>query len=129
MASETTTPNIGLQVPAYNQPNWQVPLNYDLNLLDLMLGGIIPMPALANFVITNIGAQIAAVSVSETPAGVVPGNAYTLSFTPAIILGFYWNGMFQRPGIDYTLVGTLLTLTSSSTSSGDSVYVVYLKTS
>jgi len=127
MASETLTPNIGLQIPAFNQPNWQVPLNFDLNLLDLMLGGVIPMPALADFVITNIGAQIAAVSVTETPAGVVPGNVYTLSQTPTFIIGFYWNQVFQRPGIDYTVTGAVITMTSSSTATGDSVYAVYLK--
>jgi len=39
MASETTTPNIGLQVPSYNQGNWQVPTNYNWNLIDLIFGG------------------------------------------------------------------------------------------
>lgn len=129
MASETLTPNIGLQVPAFNQPSWQVPLNYDLNLLDLMLGGVIPMPALANFVITNIGAQIAANTVQETPAGVVPGNSYTLSQTPALILGFYWNGVFQRPGgLDYTLTGKTITM-NTATYASDVVWVIYLKAS
>ena len=127
MASETTTPNIGLQIPAFNQPNWQVPTNYNWNLLDLMLGGIIPFPALADFVITNIGTQIAAVAVQETPSGVIPGNVYTLSHVPSIILGFYWNGVFQRPTLDYTLIGAVVTLTSSATSTGDAVYAVYLK--
>lgn len=127
MPSETTTPNIGLQVPAFNQSNWQVPLNYDLNLLDLMLGGVIPMPALANFIITSIGAQIAAVTVQETPTGVVPGNAYTLSFVPSLILGFYWNGVFQRPGIDYTVAGAVITMTNSATATLDTVFAVYLK--
>lgn len=127
MASETTTPNIGLQVPAFNQSNWQVPTDFNWNLIDLMLGGIVPFPALANFIITNIGVQIAAVSVSETPTGVIPGNAYTLSFTPTMILGFYWNGIFQRPVIDYTLTGAIITLNGSATSSGDNIYAVYLK--
>lgn len=127
MPSETTTPNIGLQVPAFNQSNWQVPLNFDLNLLDLMLGGVIPMPALANFIITNIGAQIATVTVQETPAGIVPGNAYTLSFVPSLVLGFYWNGIFQRPGIDYTVAGAVITMTNSATAPLDTVFVVYLK--
>jgi hypothetical protein len=126
MASETTTPNIGLQIPAFNQPNWQVPINYDLNLLDLMLGGVIPMPALADFIITNLGAQIAANAVSETPAGVVPGNAYTCSQVPNFIFGFYWNGILQRDGIDFTLSGAVITMTSSATSSGDTVYVKYI---
>lgn len=127
MASETVTPNIGLQVPAFNQSNWQVPLNFDLNLLDLMLGGIVPMPALANFIITNLGAQVAANSVSETPSGVVPGNAYTLSHVPTFIFGFYWNGVFQRPGVDYTAAGAVLTLTVGATSTGDNVFTVYMK--
>lgn len=127
MASETSTPNIGLQVPAFNQPNWQVPTNFNWNLLDLMLGGIVPFPALSNFIITDIGVQIAAVSVNEVPTGVIPGNAYTLSFTPSLILGFYWNGIFQRPVLDYTLVGAVITLINGSTSTGDNVYAVYLK--
>lgn len=127
MGAETVTPNIGLQVPAFNQSNWQVPLNFDLNLLDLMLGGIIPMPALADFIITNIGIQIAAVFVNETPTGVVPGNSYVLTHAPAVVFGFYWNGILQRPnGLDYTLAGSTVTM-NTSTSSGDVVWVVYLK--
>lgn len=127
MAGETVTPNIGLQVPGYNQPNWQVPTDFNWNLLDLMLGGIIPMPALAGFVITNLGTQIAANSVTETPSGVVPGNAYTLSHTPSFIFAFYWNGIFQRPTLDYTLSGSTITLNTGATSTGDNVYVVYMK--
>lgn len=127
MGAETVTPNIGLQVPAFNQSNWQVPTNFNWNLLDLMLGGIIPMPALADFVITNIGTQIAAAFVNETPSGVVPGNSYTLSFTPAVIIAFCWNGIVQRPnGLDYTLTGSVITM-NTATSAGDSVYVIYLK--
>jgi hypothetical protein len=38
-AAQTVTPNIGLQVPAYNQTNWQVPITYDLNKIDLLLSG------------------------------------------------------------------------------------------
>ena len=126
MASETTTPNIGLQVPAFNQANWQVPLNFDLNLLDLMLGGVISMPALAGFIITSLGAQVAANATAETPAGVVPGNVYTCSKTPNFIFGFYRNGIFQRPGLDYSLLGAVITMIGSSTSSGDTVFVVYI---
>lgn len=38
-AQTTLTPNVQLQVPAYQQTNWQVPIIYDLNLLDGILGG------------------------------------------------------------------------------------------
>lgn len=35
----TLTPNLSLQVPSFQQQNWQVPLNYDLGVLDSILGG------------------------------------------------------------------------------------------
>ena len=128
MASETTTPNIGLQVPAFNQANWQVPLNYDLNLIDLIFGGSVQVPALwvVNLVLTNIGAMLAAGYVAETPAGALPGTVYTLSKTPGLITGVYVNGIFQRPGIDYTAVGAVITL-SFATSSTDTVYATYFQ--
>lgn len=129
MASETTTPNIGLQVPAFNQANWQVPTNFNWNLLDLIFGGEVTVPALsvADFIITNIGQQIANSFVTEAPIGVIPGNAYTLTYPPTVLFGFYWNGVFQRPKIDYTLLGSVITMTSTATSAGDNVYAVYLK--
>ena len=40
------TPNISLQVPAYGQQNWQVPLNSDLILLDQLLSGNSSLPGL-----------------------------------------------------------------------------------
>lgn len=129
MASETSTPNIGLQVPAYNQGNWQVPTNYNWNLLDLIFGGEVTVPALsvANFIIANIGLQIANSFLNEVPSGVIPGNSYTLANVPTVLYAFYWNGIFQRPGIDYTLSGQTITMTTSATSAGDNVYAVYMK--
>jgi hypothetical protein len=128
MASETTTPNIGLQVPAYNQGNWQVPTNYNWNLLDLIFGGSVQVPALnvLNFTIGNIGAQLAAAFVAEQPAGVVPGTVYTLNNAPAIVLGVFYNSGLQRPGVDYTLVGAVITL-NFVTQVGDVVYALYFK--
>lgn len=57
---------------------------------------------------------------SETPAGAVPGTAYTLSAAPpsGVLQGFFINGLFQRPGVDYTLSGAALT-TARATSAGD----------
>lgn len=128
MAGETSTPNVGFQIPAFNQANWQVPINYDLNLLDLIFGGQYTVPALsvANFIIANIGMQVANSFVPEIPTGVIPGNAYTLSFVPTVLFGFYWNGVFQKPGVDYTLLGGVITMTGA-TAAGDTVYAVYLK--
>jgi hypothetical protein len=129
MAGETSTPNIGLQIPAFNQPNWQVPTNYNWNLLDQIFGGEVTVPGLsvADFIIANIGLQIANSFIKEVPTGVIPGNVYTLANTPSVLYGFYWNGIFQRPGIDYTLSGNAITLTSGATVAGDTVYAVYNK--
>lgn len=38
-AQSTLTPNVGFQIPAYQQTNWQVPINYNFNILDTVLGG------------------------------------------------------------------------------------------
>ena len=83
----------------------------------------IPAPTAA----PTVRLKIAAVFVSEAPAGVIPGNAYTCTHTTTTLIGFYWNGVFQRPGIDYTRSGAVLTFTASATASGDNVFVVYLK--
>jgi hypothetical protein len=40
------TPNLQLQIPAYGQQNWQVPMNYNFNRLDLFLSGGLPLPNL-----------------------------------------------------------------------------------
>lgn len=132
MASETTTPNVGLQVPAFNQANWQVPTNYNWNLLDQIFGGEIPVPAIniGTIVISNIAALIAPSFVAEAPAGVIPGNSYTLSFVPVVLLAIFVNGVYQRPGIDYTVggsQGTLVTLSNATTLITDTVSAIYLK--
>jgi hypothetical protein len=128
MPSETTTPNVGLQVPGFNQPNWQVATNYNWNLLDLIFGGEITIPALSveSFTITNISTMLAASFVNESPAGAFPGSAYTLSYAPSLLLAFCYNGQVQRLGLDYTIIGAVVTLTFS-TSSGDSVYAIYFR--
>jgi hypothetical protein len=128
MASETATPNIGLQVAGYNQPNWQVPTNFNWNLLDLIFGGEITIPALSvtSLTITNIGATIAAMFMHESPAGAFPGNVYTLSYAPSLLFAFCYNGQVQRPTVDYTIAGAVIT-TTFSTSSGDSVYAFYMR--
>jgi len=128
MASETTTPNIGLQIAAFNQPNWQVPTNYNWNLLDLIFGGLITVPALSveSFTIADIGTVLANSFVNEAPAGSFPGNVYTLSYVPTLLLAFCWNGDVQRRGIDYTILGAVVTL-NFATSLGDNVYALYFR--
>lgn len=63
----------------------------------------------------------------EAAAGAYPGTVYTVANTPktGVLLGCYYNQLFQRPGIDYTLAGTSITL-KFSTLAGDNVYAVYV---
>jgi hypothetical protein len=50
---------------------------------------------------------------SEAPAGSVPGSTFTLSAAPPGDVGnFYVNGLFQTPGVDYTLAGNVITTTN-----------------
>ena len=116
-------------MPSYNQGNWQVPTNYNWNLLDLIFGGMVQVPALnvLDFTIGNIGAQLANVFISEQPAGAVPGTVYTLNNTPASIMGVFYNGVLQRVGVDYTVLGAVVTL-GFTTTIGDVVYALYFKT-
>lgn len=131
MGTPTVTPNIGLQIPAFNQANWQVPTNYNWELLDLIFGGEITVPALTvttltvtNFTISNIGTLIASACVQQTPSGSFPGTVYTLTRAPLIIMGLYYNGQFLTPGADYTYSGSAITL-NFTTASGDKLYAVY----
>jgi hypothetical protein len=123
------TPNIGLEVPAFNQPNWNVPFNYDLNLIDLIFGGSVVVPALNVTTLTagNISGVYLPPSIAEVPAGAVPGTAYTLSHTPnpLAMLSFFVNGVLQ---IAYSVTDNIVTL-NTATSAGDQVYAKYFYSS
>lgn len=45
-AQTVSTPNIGLQLPAYHSNNWNVPLNYNFTQLDRLLSGQQTLPGL-----------------------------------------------------------------------------------
>ena len=128
MAGETTTPNIGLQVPAFNQPNWQVPINFDLNQLDLIFGGSVVVPALnvTTLTVGSVGALLAASFIPEVPTGAVPGTLYTTTFLPGLFLALFLNGVLQLPGTSYSIAGQNITMVNS-TSAGDVLYALYFK--
>ncbi len=46
LSAQTSTPNIGLQIPPTGSNNWYIPLNYNFNKLDQFLSGNLPLPAL-----------------------------------------------------------------------------------
>ena len=50
----------------------------------------------------------------ETPVGVIPGSAFTLSAVPpgGVLQALTLNGLFQTPGMDYTLDGQSITMTA-----------------
>ena len=131
MGTPTVTPNIGLQIPAFNQANWQVQTNYNWELLDAIFGGEVQVPALSvtsldvtNFTISNIGTLIASACVQQAPSGSFPGTVYSLTRAPLIIMGLYYNGQLLVPGVNYTYLGNIITL-NFSTASGDMLYAVY----
>jgi hypothetical protein len=58
------------------------------------------------------------------PSGAMPGTVYALPST-GTVLALYYNGIFQRPGIDYTVSGATINL-NFSTRSGASLYAILL---
>lgn len=80
----TETPNVGLQVPDYNTRNWQVAMNYNLNLIDQLLSGQQTLTGLGLIEALRFAAShsdVADTSVSRLSAGVLgigngtPGDA------------------------------------------------------
>lgn len=93
----TTTANIGLRIPATNDPSWDVQADYDFNRLDALLSAVIALPALSISGTVSAGSlstgTIAggAVSVASLSAsgnvsvsGTLTANAFTLSGTLTI---------------------------------------------
>ena len=71
-AQMTTTPNLGLQLPAYQQTNWQVPLNYNMNLLDLTIAGTLTLPTGVAPAITTAPTWITANTSPTTITNITP---------------------------------------------------------
>ena len=63
----TVTPNVGFQIPSYQAQNWQVPINFNFNALDTILGGSSTLPVgtttplitgFSNWVTANISTEV-----------------------------------------------------------------------
>jgi hypothetical protein len=71
-----------------------------------------------------LGGLVMAGTDSPNPAtkiaGAIPGTVYT---APGNVVMVFYNGVQQRPGIDYNAVGNTITLTFS-TALGDNVYAL-----
>lgn len=55
-------------------------------------------------------------------AGVVPGSVYT---APGLVIAATYNGVLQRPGVDFTGVGSSTVTLNFQTQAGDSVGALY----
>ena len=65
--------------------------------------------------------------IVEIPAGAIPGQVYSLNHVPAAnqLIGLFYNGIFQRPGIDYILTANNITL-NFVTRAGSNLYACYV---
>jgi hypothetical protein len=77
--------------------------------------------------ITALYAIGAAAVTVEEPSGAYPGTVYTLTAAPMAgqLIGSWYNGLFLRPGIDYTLNGPTIPL-NFKTNAGDNLYAAFI---
>jgi hypothetical protein len=61
------TPNIGLNLPVYSAPNWNVPLNQNFTILDNYLGGVNNFPNPLKASITGAAANLSGGSLGSVP--------------------------------------------------------------
>lgn len=127
----TVTPNLGLQIPSYQQTNWQVPITFDLNLLDTILAGtqILNTGATptvtqaANWTTSNTGATTITNFVGGLPGQritVACGASDTFTSIPGSA-NILVRGAFScaTPGsISFVLIGTVWTEISRSGGNG-----------
>ena len=73
----TSTPNIGLQLPAYNSTSWQVPIYYDFQTLDSMFGGLTPVPNMHISGNLKVDGTVTAPNFSITSAQLQTAIGYT----------------------------------------------------
>jgi len=72
-----------------------------------------------------MGAQTIAV---VQPTGAIPGTAYALPEVPSggALIGLFKRGLFQRPGLEYTLAGETINF-NQPTIGGDVLYALYVR--
>jgi hypothetical protein len=65
--------------------------------------------------------------IYEIPFGTIPGSTFTLQYIPYNnqLIALYYNGIFNRPGIDYTVTGNTITLLNWQATAPKSLQAVY----
>jgi hypothetical protein len=82
MWAQSTTPNIGLQIPATGSNNWYIPLNYDFSRLDLYLSGNAGIPGLLVNGNVNITGTLTAGQITGTGGSVFATAASAGQYSP-----------------------------------------------
>lgn len=130
-AQQTITSNIGLQIPAYQQVNWNVPISFDLNVLDTLLGGYMTLQTGATPAIVNtdnwITANTGATTITNISNG-FPGQTIRIICNPADIYTTIANSATisvngtwscaSSLSISLSLIGNVWTETARAGSSG-----------
>lgn len=74
-----TTPNIGLNLPSYASPNWNIPLNQNFSILDNYLGGVNTFPNALKASITGSAANLSGGVLGSVPYQVSSGSTLFVS--------------------------------------------------
>lgn len=82
MWAQSTTPNIGLQIPATGSNNWYIPLNYDFSRLDLYLSGNAGIPGLLVNGNASITGTLTAGQITGTGGSVFATAASAGQYSP-----------------------------------------------
>lgn len=80
--AQSTTPNLGLQIPATGSNNWYIPLNFDFSSLDLYLSGHKPIPGLAVTGNVTIGGSLTAGQIIGTGGSIFATAANAQQYSP-----------------------------------------------
>lgn len=111
----STTPNLGLALPANGSQNWDTPLNGNFSDLDSVIGG-----GTAGQILMSQGANSApskrTIVNNENPAGAIngtngsDGNAiFTVAKAPFANFKLTKNGVEMYQGLAFTLLGNQIT--------------------
>jgi hypothetical protein len=121
-AQYTPTPNIGLELPPAGSSNWNIPLNYNFNALDLYLGNVNPLPngLTTTFYNATVGFKLNGSYGTSGQAIISNGAGSYWGFIPvtagvASINGV--QGIFTFNGSAVSCVTTTCTFTSGAISS------------
>jgi hypothetical protein len=110
----TTTPNIGLEIPLGGTPNWNIPLNYNFNLLDQLIGGTQQNPGVGLSLKPLFGTGAPAVPCTVNNQGQQYFDTSTSPFTGYVCNGLVWSPSGSSGGGSFPSNALVYGLTSST---------------